>query len=262
MIDEPTQELVIQYLLGELGSSQALEIRARLEIEQELRRFADEIRETLASLALSSEALEAPANLPELILQKERPERKIIGHRFRPIAVFPWALAACLAIACLLLGSDRSEKRNQIAKLKSELRQTTKDLAAAIQKNKDAENELAAFQKKSQLSDMRIAMLKAKVAAYEQAVAVVVWDRAHDAGMIQVHNLPPAAAGKDYQLWIIDPDKKEPVSAGIISVPPEGLSHASFQPVEAVKSVGGFAISIEKSGGSDVPQGQIVLVGS
>jgi anti-sigma-K factor RskA len=262
MIDEPTQELVIQYLLEELDSSRAVEIRTRLDVDQELRQFSDEIRETLASLALSSKAMEPPANLAELILRNERSERKIIKHRFRPMTLFPWALAACLAIACLLLGLERSETKRQIVQLESDLQQTTKNLATAVQKNEETENELAAFQKKSQLSEMRVATLKAKVAAYEHAVAVVVWDRVHDTGLLQVNNLPPPAAGKDYQLWVIDPDKKQPVSAGIITIQPEGLIRANFQPVESVKTVGGFAISIEKTGGSQTPQGQIVFVGS
>jgi anti-sigma-K factor RskA len=262
MIDEPTQELVIQYLLGELGPAEALDLRARLDMEREIRKFADEIQETLGSLALSSEALEPPTDLPELILRQERPERKIVEHRFRPILIFPWALAACLAIACLLLSFERTERQKRIAQLKADLVQTNRQLEVASQKNDDAEKALVALERKTHLSDMKIAMLKAQVASYEQAVAFVVWDRTNCTGIIQLDRLPPPGAGKDYQLWVIDSRSAQPISAGILAVQNDGLIHANFRTDEMIKSVGGFAISVEKSGGSNVPQGQIVLMGN
>jgi anti-sigma-K factor RskA len=73
--------------------------------------------------------------------------------------------------------------------------------------------------------------------------------------------LPPPAPGKDYQLWVIDPKNPQPVSAGILSVPKEGLIRTSFHPAAPVESAAAFAISVEKAGGAPKPEGQIILVG-
>ena len=111
------------------------------------------------------------------------------------------------------------------------------------------------------LAEMSIATLKAQVSAYKAATAVVVWDKNRKNGVLQLDKLPPPAGGKDYQLWVIDPKIPQPVSAGILSVPNEGLIRASFHPVTPVESAGAFAISLEKAGGSLKPEGQIILVG-
>src|SRR3982074_57780 len=128
MIDDQTQDLVIQYLLGELDSVQMREFRSRLDGDQELGKLAEELQETLAVFSLSTGVLKPRADLPHLILQKERSGRKILKHQFRPMTLFPWALAACLAIACLLLGLERPERQNRIAQLKAELAQTNRRL--------------------------------------------------------------------------------------------------------------------------------------
>jgi anti-sigma-K factor RskA len=103
--------------------------------------------------------------------------------------------------------------------------------------------------------------LKTQIAAYKGATAVVVWDKDKKDGVLQLDKLPPPAPGKDYQLWVIDPKKTQPVSAGILSVPKEGFIRTSFHPAAPVESAAAFAISVEKAGGAPKPEGQIILVG-
>ena len=45
MIDEQTQDLVLQYLLGELDAPQMENVRAQIESDPELRTFANEMEE-------------------------------------------------------------------------------------------------------------------------------------------------------------------------------------------------------------------------
>ena len=103
--------------------------------------------------------------------------------------------------------------------------------------------------------------MKAQVAAYETASAVVVWDKDQKNGVLQLDKLPPPASGKDYQLWVIDPKIPQPVSAGVLAVPNDGLIRTSFHPAAPIESAAAFAISIEKTGGAPKPEGQIILVG-
>src|ERR1700735_3329198 len=109
MIDELKQELLIQYLLNEVDSSTAEKIRVELETDGELRDFLRQTEDAFVSMAYAAPPMEPPAGLSQRILRLERnapgassaPRSKIVWW-------IPWALAACLAIACLVLGLERT----------------------------------------------------------------------------------------------------------------------------------------------------------
>jgi len=206
MIDELKQDLLVQYLLHEVDTATAEQIRAELESNAELREFVRETEEAFASMAYAAPPMAPPVGLPLRILQMERnlsrgpspaPRSKLIW------LVLPWALAACLAIACVVLDLERT-------RLQKETGQVGQELLALQQKNVRIEEELAMLQKKNVLAEIKIATLKAQVAAYETASAVVVWDKNQKNGIIQLDRLPPPAPGKDYQLWVIDPKIAQP----------------------------------------------------
>jgi anti-sigma-K factor RskA len=314
MIDEQTQDLVLQYLLGELDASQMESVRTQIQSDPELRNFAIEMEETLGSLAYTAKPIPAPPDIPQRILRAEgrsvQPAPKTSRSRIVAVNFLPWALAACLAIACVILGLDRERERKELAALRQTNAQTSdalaqlqkevalfreksadldkqlvalqekdaeaikelaalkqkaaadeKAVAALTQKDADSQKELAALRQKNLLSEIQIATLKAQVAKFQQTNAVVVWDTDQRNGVLQLDKLPPPAPGKDYQLWVIDPSKPIPVSAGVLSVPSLGLIRTSFHPVQPVQSAAAFAISLEKSGGSMKPEGQIIFIG-
>ena len=63
MIDEVKQDLLVQYLLNEVDSSTAEQIRAELEMDAELQDFVRETEDAFASMALTAPAMEPPASL-------------------------------------------------------------------------------------------------------------------------------------------------------------------------------------------------------
>jgi anti-sigma-K factor RskA len=278
MIDEPKQDLLVQYILGELDSATADKVRAELARDADLRDLARDLEEAFASLAYTAPPMAAPAELPQRILLTERRVRRgtlpARDSKIISLAV-PWALAACFAIACAVLSLEQArikkdlislqekeitlqEKAAKASKAESE---ASKALVALQQKIAQSEKELAVVKEKNVLSDLKIATLKTQIAAYKGATAVVVWDKDQKNGVLQLDKLPPPAPGKDYQLWVIDPKKPQPVSAGILSVPKEGFIRTSFHPAAPVESAAAFAISVEKAGGAPKPEGQIILVG-
>jgi anti-sigma-K factor RskA len=257
MIDEPKQDLLVQYLLNEVDSSTAEKIRVELEADAELRDFVRQTEHAFASMAYAVSPMEPPVGLTQRILRSERNISRRSSPALRSNIVWlvvPWALAACLAIACVVLSLERT-------RLQEKSQQIGQELLALQQKNAQVEGELASLQKKNVLAEVKIATLKAQVAAYESATAVVVWDKIQKNGLLQLDKLPPPAPGKDYQLWVIDPKIPQPVSAGVLAVPNNGLIRASFQPATPIDSAGAFAISVEKAGGASKPEGQIILVG-
>jgi anti-sigma-K factor RskA len=244
-MDEAKEEMVVRYVLGELPWSEEQEFRAALEQDRELREFTHEIEEAFASLALAVPPKAPPIDLPERIV-RENPRgtrRKVIYLQF-----IPWALAACLAVLCAVLAAGRIQAERNLADLRTE--------AARSQK------ELVDLRRQDLLSQIKIAMLQARVDAYARTRAVVVWDAAKKAGLVQFDDLPAPQPGKNYQLWVIDPKSPPPVSAGVVPPSESGLIKANFIPVRPVEAASAFAVSIENLGGSQTPQGQIILVGS
>ena len=278
MIDEAKQDLLVQYLLGELDPTTAENVRAELARDVELRDFARDFEEAFASLAYTASPMAPPSELPQRILQAERRARRISQPAPYSRIIWltmPWALAACFAIVCAVLSLEQAQIRKDLISLQEKNTEASRELVALQQKNTEAsrelvalqqkiaqsERDLAALKEKNVLSELKIATLKAQIAAYKGATAVVVWDKEQKKGVLQLDKLPPPGQGKDYQLWVIDPKKPQPVSAGILSVPNDGLIRTSFHPAAPVESADAFAISVEKAGGASKPEGQIILVG-
>jgi anti-sigma-K factor RskA len=264
MIDESKQDLLVQYLLGELDPTTADQVRAELARDVEFRELARDLEEAFASLVYTASPMAPPRDLPQRILRAEGRARR--GSSPTPYSkivwlTIPWALAACFAIVCALLSLEQARIRKELISLQEQNTEANKALVALQEKIAQSERELAALKERNVLSELKIATLKAQIAAYKGATAVVVWDKEQKKGVLQLDKLPPPGQGKDYQLWVIDPKNPQPVSAGILSVPNDGLIRTSFHPEAPVESAGAFAISVEKTGGAPKPEGQIILVG-
>jgi anti-sigma-K factor RskA len=230
MIDETRQQAAIDYILGELSPADAAAFEKALGQDEELRQFTKELTDGVASIALAAPSIRPRPELFSRIQSRiGSPRRsKIINLSF-----LPWALAACLAIACLILGLNNLQTRGLVAEL----------------------------QQRDPLVHLQIAALQAQADAYARASAIVVWNPQQQQGLLRLSSVSAPEAGHDYQLWIIDPAQKTPVSAGVVTVGGAGVADVEFRPVQPVSAAAGFAVSIEKAGGSTVPEGQIVLAG-
>ena len=145
----------------------------------------------------------------------------------------PWAIAACLALACSYLAADRSGLRQRVTALEQ------RDFLAQIQ----------------------IASLSSQVKNAPDANAVVVWNEKKQRGVLKVTQLPRNASNRDYQLWLVDPRYKNPVDGGVFHVSNDGSLNVPFHPTSPVRGAKGFAISLERKGGVTKAEGPIVLLG-
>ena len=257
MIDESKQELLVAYILDELAPATAEKLRAEIVSDLEVRDFVRQTEDAFASLAHTVPSIEAPSAIPHRILEQERHDtqqtRTIRRSKIIWLAVSS-ALAAVLAIACIVLSLELHRLRTKVA-------QVSREMFLLRQENRRITGEIEVLQQKNRLAELKIATLKAQVVAFEASTVVVVWDPNQERGLLQLDRLPPPTPGKDYQLWVIDPKIAQPVSAGVISVPNNGLIRATFQPRRPVGSVSAFAISVERSGGVPEPEGQIIFAG-
>lgn len=254
MIDEHLQDLAAEYALDSLDSESARAFEAMLATDPELKALTDSLREAATALAHNVPQQLPPPELRERILSRIRAEAQTMTPAApttatqRPLtpqeqgggSLIPWAIAACFAISTAALWMERS--------------QLQKDNGALIQ-------ELHASRDRDQLAKMKIATLSAQVEAYAKASAVIVWDPENQRGVIKLARVPQPDAGKDYQLWVIDPKYPQPVSGGVVSVSEEGIARVAFHPDKPISKADNFAISVEPAGGVPAPTGSIVLAG-
>jgi anti-sigma-K factor RskA len=90
----------------------------------------------------------------------------------------------------------------------------------------------------------------------------VIWDPERRVAILQVSNLPPVPADKDYQLWVVKGQQK--ISAGVFSVASEepGFFKVENLAVANPREIAAFAITLEPKGGAPQPTGAMYLVGS
>ena len=177
-------------------------------------------------------------------------------------AWLPWALAACLAVVCVISLSQQKtlrQKNDDQAKRLAALDQMADSLRNETQ---DLKQVVASLQETNRLAGLRIAMLNSMLTDSPRAVAVSLWDNQQQRGVFVVQNLKPLPGDRDYQLWVIDPKYPAPVSAGVFQVDAQGNMRLQFKTDKLIESASKFAVTLEPKGGLPTPTlKDLVLIG-
>jgi anti-sigma-K factor RskA len=93
----------------------------------------------------------------------------------------------------------------------------------------------------------------------------IVWSNAKQEGYLEVRGLPALDPKKEqYQLWIVDPSRKQPIDGGVFDVNPDGTVLVRIRNPIVVKEAKLFAITKEPAGGvvvsEDGAKGKFELV--
>ena len=230
MIDETKVETAIDYVLRELPRPAADAFEIELTADPELVDLTKELMEGLGSIGLAAQPVRPRSELFQRVVAALNPRKK---SKLISLSFAPWALAACFAAALIILGSA--------------------DIRTS--------NEITAIRRRDGLTQLQIDLLRAKVDAYTKVSAIVVWNQQGQTGLLQLNGLPELEPGRDYQVWIVDPTNESPISGVLVPVERENAVRVEFRPERVVTTASKFAISIENSGGSKVPQGPIILIG-
>jgi anti-sigma-K factor RskA len=234
MIDDELLEMASLYVLGELQTEQAARFEAELLGSSELQNLVSELQEDFASLALAAPLRKPPAGIKARLIaqfQAEHAPTKVIRASFLTTAI-PWALAAGLAVAATFFFMQEQKLQKKVAELQS------LDL----------------------LTQTRVAVLQSQIEMYAKSTAVVIWDEKTQKGLVRFDKWPQHDS-QDYQLWAIDPTKKDPINAGLIPVANTGASQVHFHPDIQVGKGTKFAVSLEPKGGSPNATGTIIFIG-
>lgn len=231
-MNEPLEEQASLYVLGLLEGAEAAQFEKQLESDPALRTLADELDEAAAAWAHDAPDRPLPAGLRERVVA-EISRSKTVAFPPRRFNWLPWALAACLALACSYLVAERAGLRGRVATLEQ------RDFFAQVQ----------------------IASLSSKLKNAPNANAVVIWDEEKQKGVLKVTQLPPNKPNRDYQLWLVDARYKDPVDGGVFHVSNDGEMRVPFKPNAPVRHAKAFAISLERKGGVTKAEGPFVLLG-
>ena len=131
-----------------------------------------------------------------------------------------------------------------------------------LQARDDLQQKLLTLEQANAIDKTRIAVLGSLLKNQPKAVGVSVWNQENQNGVLVVENLPVLAAGKDYQLWVLDPTAGAPVSAGVFKVDAKGNVRITFKPSKEIGQADKFAITEEKEGGVESPtMNKMVVIG-
>ena len=91
--------------------------------------------------------------------------------------------------------------------------------------------------------------------------ANVFLDPSQRRAFVFLHNLPPNAQDKSYQLWIIRADQVAPQSAGVFNADAQGDASLVVQNLPLDTMIKALAVTLEPKGGVRAPTGEKYLVG-
>jgi len=272
-----------QYALGELDPAARAEVEAWAARHPQVRQELDEL---LTGLGVYAEAhtLTVPAGLRDRVLSRvlaeigaeasagaassgaasipapAAPTMRVSASNPRPAETYTpepvagsrsgWAIAASVALLLSLAVN---------ALLYSRWQQASTDLVAA-------QNSQARLAQTSQVMERRLTSTQeqlhvlrspqeykmvalAGTPAHTSARARVLYNGASHRVYLDVQQLPPLPAGKQYQLWALD--KGKPVDAGVLAA--NTAAGDSLQQMKDIASAQAFAMTVEPTGGSVGP---------
>jgi anti-sigma-K factor RskA len=229
------------YVLGSLDPEERREFESHLAGCAECAEEVASLRPVVGALATAVPQVTPRAELRERVLSGTPPRAGAdarIHDRKSPAALTWLPLAAAIIIA-VGAGIYAVRLQRQIGELRARFDQaqaTTAVLAAP---------DLA-----------RIDLQGQQVAPDARARAL--WSRSR--GLVfTAANLPPAPAGKAYQVWVVT--AQAPISAGLLTPDPSGAGTQFYMTPADIAPPVAVAVTLEPAGGVPAPTGERYLIG-
>ncbi len=270
-----------QYALGELDPAAQAEVEALARRYPEVRQELDDLLAGLGVYA-QAHALTPPAGMRERVLGRVLADIKQTGAPVAAAPVAPtaevptmrvsasnphvastaapvaapavrrngWAIAASVALLLSLLGN---------AILYTNWQKTSNELTVALNEQTRFANATQVMERRLGSTQEQLHILRspneykmvalAGTPAHPTAQARVLYNKVSHRVYLDVAQLPPLPAGKQYQLWALDQGK--PVDAGVLTA--ATTAGEDMQQMKDIASAQAFAMTVEPTGGSAGP---------
>lgn len=241
MTDHVWSELAAPYALGALAADERARFEAHLAECATCRSDVQSLGDVAGLLAHAAPAATPPAALRDRILRDARRVRPL-GARRSP--VIAWLAAAAGLLLALGLGYAYVRERAATGAVRAALA-TAQDTIAA-------RDSLVATLLSPDVGTTALA------ATGQAPSARLFWNSSQHRVVMAVFRLPPAPAGRTYQLWAIAQGK--PVSLGVFNTGPDGrlIAQMGLPPGLTFELT---AVTEEPAGGSPQPTQQPFLIG-
>ncbi len=206
----------------------------------------------------SAEEVSAPR--AEIRSQLEIPLSRSLSFRSASPAprrtFLPWAVAALFALAAALCFyawtvAEKSEKQ-AVAEERGKTLAASTDadrLRGLLEADRSRFREFEQVNAALSSPGMQVLFLGPQTPNAHAALAIF-WDR-QKSRCVVIGQLPPAPAGKDYQLWFLTPRSK--ISMGLIEPDASGHAFKGIDIPPVLTEIDAAAITIEPQGGSEQP---------
>lgn len=253
------------YVLGAQTPAERAAFDAHLAACSECAADVRSMTDVVGALAYAAPEVEPPAALRDQVLASigaaERGPAVVVPMRPRRTALaIPWLAAAASVVVAVGLGAHAVALRGRIDALDVRLREAV--LRADASERQMADARRMSFQAQAQVAVLAAPDL-ARVDLAGQPVAPAAsgrafWSRSRGV-VFTASNLPPLAAGRTYQLWVVT--AQAPVSAGLLKPDAAGRITAVFDTAPDLPRAVAMAVTIEPEGGVPAPTGDKYLVG-
>jgi anti-sigma-K factor RskA len=283
--------MIAAHALGALEAAEARELDAHLATCSECRAELESWRDVSASLAYAAPSAQPSVELRSRILasisaEKAKPSSPAIikeNEKAKDIAVVSsrkdsnvmpfekparrsgsaasriWAIAASLAFIALiasliLLWNRNNAMQQEMARVTTQLDQAQAELTRereVLAREREARELISA-------PESRIMTLAGTELA-TRARAKFVYDSKTGRAMLMADDLPPAPAGKAYQLWFIA-EGKPPMPGHVFNTNAAGHAEMREQLPEEARGAIIFAVTLEPSNGVNAPTGPKYLL--
>src|SRR5262245_36587880 len=252
------REKTAAYALGVLDDDERRAFEAHLSTCLECAREVREFAEVSGALAEAAEPTEAGAHVREAILARVRNVEGIQRTRTESTST-RWLLMAA-SVALVASAGYTMALRTRVTRLDSELGAANARLAAAettmaeLRRGADSASRVTVILSSRDMTRVDLAGQAAAPLAGGRAF----WSRSRGL-VVTTTNLPPAASGKVYQLWMVTAQAK--ISAGLLVPDERGGAAVVLDSPPGVEPVA-IAVTLEPAGGMPAPTGPMYLVGS
>lgn len=165
-----------------------------------------------------------------------------------------------IAVYAAQSGSSIGTLSAQLTDAQQRIAQLENEMNSLVQVNRQLEQQLA--NDRNQLAIFANAERVVALAGTPDAPgASGAFYTGPESGLLVLRNLPPLPAQQTYELWLI-PSEGSPIPAGLVQVAADGSNTFSIALAGQPTDYAAVGLSIEPAGGSPLPTGPIVLLGT
>jgi anti-sigma-K factor RskA len=241
--------------LGTLEGDDRVELEKHLAKCSSCRRELERLRGDMALMAMSAGGPRPPQRSRQRLLEAIAKEPRgvgagaVQGRGFQWWTALGWAAAAAMLLVVIQLRQANRGLRDAVASLGSMVGQQTIEL----------ENARRVADTLTGKDVQTVTLVAAKTPPQPQGKAFYLRSKS---GLVFIaNNLPPLAAEKIYELWLI-PNEGKPIAAGVFKPDAHGSATVVNPALPAGVEAKTFVVTLEpESGSHEAPRGSAVMGG-